>query len=129
MLRSNKIKFSIVILSALCVIVLSNCISNYAEPDLRGPLYAGSQTCRKCHQQVYDSYVQTAHFNTSSHSLPPVVQAAFEKGKNVFRFNDSTEVIMEKLDSQYYQSYVRNGRKLFSHPFDIIVGSGRKAQT
>ena len=129
MLRNNKLKFSIVILAVCCIVILSNCMSDRGEADLRGPLYAGAHTCRKCHQQVYDNYAQTAHANTSSHSLPAPVQSAFEQGKNVFRFSDNTSVIMEKLDSQFYQSYFRDGKKLFSHPFDIVVGSGRKAHT
>lgn len=113
----------------LCIIFLSNCISNSEQTDPRGEMYAGSQTCRKCHEQIYDSYIQAAHFNTSSNKLPVEVIAAVKNGKNVFRFNDSTEVVMEEIGGQYYQSYFRNGKKLLSHAFDITVGSGRKAQT
>lgn len=113
----------------LCVILLSNCMSDASDTDMRGIAYAGSNTCRKCHQQVYDNYIQTAHFNTSNNVLPVAVQESFEQGENVFRFNDSTSVVMEKIDGRYYQSYLRNGKKVLSHPFDIVVGSGRKAQT
>ena len=113
----------------VCIIFLSNCIADSNEADIRGEVYAGAQTCKKCHEQIYDSYIQTAHFNTSSNLLPVEVRAAIKDGKNVFRFNDSTEVIMEKIDGDYYQSYYRNGKKLLSHAFDITVGSGRKAQT
>ena len=122
-------KVLIIIAVLLCVFALSNCISTDEQPELRGITYAGSQSCRKCHQQIYDSFVQTAHFNTTSNKLPAVVQASFADGKNIFRFNDSVAVVMEKIDGKYYQSYMRSGKKLFSHPFDIVVGSGRKAQT
>ena len=129
MLKSHKI-LSVTAVILLCIVVLSNCMSDAEKAaDLRGPVYAGSQTCRKCHQQVYDSYVQTAHYNTSSNVLPVAVQENFEQGRNVFKFNDSTEVVMEKIDGKFYQSYFRGGKKLLSHPFDIVVGSGRKAQT
>lgn len=128
MLRLNKI-FIVAICILLCTIVLSNCISNSTEADIRGKAYAGSQTCRSCHQQIYDSYIATAHSNTSSDSLPALVREDFSPGKNVFKFNDSTQVVMEKLNGKYYQSYLRNGKKILSHPFDIVVGSGRKAQT
>lgn len=129
MFINNKIKLLVTALLLLCIIVLSNCISGSGQADLRGEAYAGSHTCQKCHPQIYDSYIQTAHFNTSSNTLPVSILAAFAHGRNAFRFNDSTEVIMEKIGDQYHQSYVRNGKKLFSHPFDIVVGSGRKAQT
>jgi hypothetical protein len=128
MLTSNKI-FIVSVCILLCTVVLSNCISNSREADIRGETYAGSQTCRSCHLQIYDSYIQTAHFNTSSDSLPAVVREDFASGKNIFKFNDSTQVVMENIDGKHYQSYMRNGKKLFSHPLDIVVGSGRKAQT
>lgn len=121
-MKKNLAVFAVVI----CIAFLSDCMPDASEPDMRGIAYAGSNTCRKCHQQIYDSYVQTAHFNTSSHALPAAVLA--EKN-NVFIFNDSTSVEIEKINGQYHQTYVRNGKKLFSHPFDIVVGSGRKAQT
>jgi len=122
-------KILVIISVLLCIFFLSNCISNDEQPDLRGMLYAGSQACRKCHQQLYDNFIQTAHFNTTSNTLPAAVQADFADGKNVFKFNDSVSVVMEKNDGKFYQSYRRGGKKLFSHPFDIVVGSGRKAQT
>jgi nitrate/TMAO reductase-like tetraheme cytochrome c subunit len=126
--KLNKI-FIVVISILLCTIILSNCISNSREADIRGEAYAGSQTCRSCHKQIYDSYIATAHFNTTSDSLPAVVREDFSPGRNVFKFNDSAQVVMENINGKYYQSYVRNGKKVLSHPFDIVVGSGRKAQT
>lgn len=126
----NK-KKSTALLILLSIIFLSTCISKTTstEPDLRGEAYAGSIQCKNCHRQVYDNYIHTAHFNTSSDSLPEIVQADFEPGRNSFEFNDSVEVTMEKIGGKFFQSYYRNGEKKFSHPFDIIVGSGRKAQT
>lgn len=121
--------FLTAILILLCIVFLSNCISNSEQTDPRGGAYAGSQACRKCHEGIYNNYIQTAHFNTSSNKLPIEVRATFKNGKNVFRFNDSTQVVMERIDGQYYQSYYRNGKKLLSHAFDITIGSGRKAQT
>lgn len=113
----------------LCIVFLSNCMSDSRQADIRGEKYAGSQTCRSCHQQIYDSFIKTAHANTSSNSLPAEVIADFAQGKNVFIFNDSVQVQMQKTGDKYYQTYLRSGRKIASHPFDIIVGSGRKAQT
>lgn len=128
MLRLNKIL--LVSLSIVFgMLVLSNCLPDARIEDLRGPAYAGSAACRKCHQQLFDSYLHTAHAATSSDSLPAPVAEEFAAGKNVFRFNDSTQVVMEKINGRYYQSYLRNGKKLLSHSLDIIVGSGRKAHT
>lgn len=130
MLANNKIKLSIIVLALLCVIALANCISATRQSDdLRGPMYAGSEACRSCHQAIYESFIQTAHANTTSDSIHPAALNAFVQGKNVFAFNDSVSVVMEHLDGKYYQAYYRSGQKVFAHPFDITVGSGRKAQT
>jgi hypothetical protein len=130
LLRENK-KISVLILILALVTLLSDCVSNTStgKTDIRGEAYAGSAQCRNCHQEVYDNYSHAAHFNTSSDHLPSIVKSAFEPGKNIFKFNDSVEVVMEKTDSGFYQSYYVSGKKLFSKPFEITVGSGRKAQT
>lgn len=126
----NK-KTTVLLLILLFIIFLSNCVSETKidTTDIRGEAYAGADQCRNCHQQVHDDYAHAAHFNTSSNELPQIVRERFEPGKNSFRFNDSTEVMMEKLDSGYYQSWYSSGKKILSQPFDITVGSGRKAQT
>ena len=76
-------KLVTVFLILVCIIFLSNCIADSKKTGIRGEAYAGAHTCRKCHEQIYDSYIQTAHFNTSSKLLPVEVKAAFENGKNV----------------------------------------------
>ncbi|SRR5258705_393945 len=130
LIQENKKKLVLLLILA-AVIFLSTCISGKepTETDLRGKAYAGSLQCKNCHQQVYEDYIHAAHANTSSNQLPGTVRQAFQPGKNVFRFNDSIGVIMERIDGRYYQSYYQNGKKLFSQPFEITVGSGRKAQT
>ena len=128
--KTNKSVFVALLIFA-CILILSKCNSKSPskEIDLRGKTYTGSLACKNCHRQIYDTYFHTAHFNTSSDSLADAVLEDFGPGKNVFTFNDGAEVIMEKIDGRYYQSYYQSGKKRFSRPFDIVVGSGRKAQT
>ncbi len=129
-LTANKKKLG-VLMMLLFVFFLATCISNKkrTSADLRSAAYAGAAQCKKCHQTIYESYLNAAHAATSSNKLPGEVIAAFASGKNIFRFNDSEYVAMEKWDSIYGQSYYRSDDKKFSHPIDIVVGSGRKAQT
>ena len=95
MLANNKIKLSVILLASLCVIALANCISSAKRSDdPRGPMYAGSEACRTCHQGIYESFIHTAHANTTSDSLHADALAAFEEGSNVFVFNDSVSVVM-----------------------------------
>ncbi|MEO5563250.1 MAG: hypothetical protein ABIR18_07445, partial [Chitinophagaceae bacterium] len=126
--KSNKKKA--VVLLILGAIIIPTCISKpKTKTDLRGESYAGAAACKNCHADIYNSYIHTAHYATSSDSLPGFVQNNFENDKNVFRFNDSVTVVMEKSDNHFYQSLYQNGDKKFSASFDIAVGSGRKAQT
>jgi hypothetical protein len=128
--KRNK-KKSIVLLILLAVVIIPTCVSKpesgYVE--LRGEPYVGSIVCKDCHSSIYDDYLQTAHHNTSSDSLPISVQNEFAEGKNRFRFNDSESVVMENQGDQYFQSLYINGQRKSSASFDITVGSGRKAQT
>jgi len=128
--KSNK-KKSGVLLIILSFFFLATCISNNKRnfSDLRSAQYAGSAECKNCHLAVYESYAKAAHAATSSNRLPDEVQSAFQPGKNVFSFNEGEYVAMEKRDSVFVQSYYKKGSKVFSHPVDIVVGSGRKAQT
>ena len=108
----NK-KKSTALLILLSIIFLSTCISKTTstEPDLRGEAYAGSIQCKNCHRQVYDNYIHTAHFNTSSDSLPEIVQADFEPGRNSFEFNDSVEVTMERSAVSFFNPTIEMGKK------------------
>lgn len=130
LLNKNR-NVSVALLIFLCIIFLSQCISktDNIKADIRGAEFIGSVACRDCHKDIYDNYIQTAHFNTSSNSLSDLVKAGFAENKNVFEFNDSLKVVMEKMNGNYFQSLYQNGQKTFSHPFDIVIGSGRKAQT
>ncbi len=129
-LNANKRKSAVLLLLSL-IFFLATCISNTKtkSTDIRSDKYAGTATCINCHKTVYDNYTKTAHAATSSNQLPEEVQAAFANGNNIFHFNDSEYVAMEKTGNVFGQSYYRNGKKMFTHPIDIVVGSGRKAQT
>ena len=39
--------------------------STDTEPVNENPGFVGPQTCRECHAEKFDSFVQTAHFQTS----------------------------------------------------------------
>jgi len=126
----NK-KKSIALLILLAVVIIATCVSKPKSDyiEFRGEPYVGSIVCKDCHAAIYNDYIHTAHKNTSSDSLPVFIQKEFAEGKNRFLFNDSESVAMEKLDDHFYQSLYVNGQKKSSASFDIIVGSGRKAQT
>ena len=104
LMRQNK--KSLFILCSLCAVVLllSRCENNeITGNDLRGPGFAGSQSCRQCHTSVYNAYFTSTHFN----STHPVSNAK----EGSFKFNDSTQVLIQHRDSGLYQIAYVNEKK------------------
>ena len=91
--------------------------------------FAGQATCIKCHKNIYESFVHTSHFLTSQPASEKYIKGSFEKGKNIFPFNDHLFVSMEKRDSGLYQVAHLRGVEKIAKRFDIVTGSGAKGQT
>ena len=92
-------------------------------------LYAGSESCRSCHQAIYDSFIATAHNLTSSLATPKSIKGSFKPGKNHFPYNRFMEVVMEHKNGGFFQTSHINGQPFQSEPFNVVIGSGRKGQT
>lgn len=113
-----------------CIVFLSQCVSDQPPaPDIRGTQFAGSASCANCHKNIYDDYITTAHFNTSHPATTQSVKGSFAAPGNVFTYSKDTRVVMEDRADGLFQSSYANGRLRESYPFDIVIGSGRKAQT
>ncbi len=111
------------------IIFLSQCVNTSIQSnDPRGNIYAGSASCRQCHQSIYDSYIATSHFNTTRLSSIANVLGNFSDGHNTYVYNDSTKIVMEKRDSSLYQVLYINGKEQEAHRFDITFGI-KHAQT
>lgn len=126
----NKRLLFIMGLIAACITILSQCVDSKASTqDLRGPAYAGSASCAGCHQNIVDSYHTTAHANTSHPGTRSSIKGSFAPPDNVFSYAADNRVVMEdKADGLYQTNYVQ-GSIQHSFPFDVAIGSGRKAQT
>ena len=113
-----------------CIIIFSQCISNGdSKADLRGPEYAGSESCASCHKGIYDSYLATAHYKTSSPGSSGSIKGSFAAADNNFNYTKGLQVKMEDRNGVLSQTAYYNGTPQETHPFDITIGSGRKAQT
>lgn len=129
-------------LLALSVAFFSRCfqVNTTGSSDSRGPLYAGSQACIKCHQPVSNSYIHNNHFKTSSPVNAGSLKTMAAVAKDPFYFLDSTHISIEEKNNTIYQSLCApdnrsddRGAGQFPAPrseeFDIAFGSGEKAQT
>jgi len=126
-----------------CVFVLTRCINGSSDTkektdkhtavindrNVNFQLFAGSASCSNCHKKIYESHVHTAHYLTSQPASEKYIKGSFEKGQNIYPYNPSVYIAMEKRDSGLYQVAYSNGIEKIARRFDITVGSGTKGQT
>lgn len=110
------------IFGGILVLILSQCIFFEKPEDPRGDRYAGSATCVKCHQNIYNSFLHTAHFNTSRLTDTSVLSKNLSKSGNRYVFNTTLRVDMEKLNEKYYQVGYEHGKAVEKHAMDITIG-------
>ena len=91
--------------------------------------FAGSSTCASCHNEIYKSHIQTAHYFDSRPATKEFIKGSFSDGKNKFVYNKWMYVMLEEKDKKFFQTAYINGIESQNAPFDIVIGSGRKGQT
>src|SRR3978361_2126034 len=106
----------------LLAVVYLQC-TNSKPADPRGNLYAGSASCAKCHSNLYNSYLHTAHFIASVPASDSTIHGSFNRDSNIINISQSQKVVMEKRDSKFFQNYYKNGKSVESQRFDIVFGA------
>ena len=92
--------FYIVLLISLSVLILSTCIKpGVQNNDPRGAKFAGSAACVQCHQNIFDSYKQTAHYRTSR-PADSTLQREYNLAFDTFSFPSETVVVEKKNEIQ-----------------------------
>jgi hypothetical protein len=86
-MKHHKKLFFVLLLMSGIVLILSKCIQPSKVNDPRGKAYAGAATCRTCHQALYDTFLNTAHFKATSEAIPDNILGHFESGKNIFNYD------------------------------------------
>ena len=128
-------KRSLVTISSivLCIFLLTKCLNN--EKDKNEVIknayneFAGSAACANCHKNIYDNHVHTAHYLTSRPASEKYIKGSFETGENIFAYNRSVAVAMEKRDDSFYQVEYFRGIETKARRFDIVIGSGTMGQS
>ena len=90
------------------------------------------EVCRECHEDYYDRFVETAHFQTSLPATPEYVHGSFESRDNTVttRCDIRFDLIRDGGELQQQVSATWHGRT-FTHSerMDIALGSGIRGQT
>jgi hypothetical protein len=149
MIKFRRLPFIIGGLVCL-VVIFSKCVQSgpgggsVGGGDPRGPAFAGMAACLGCHKGTGDSYLHAAHAMTTrvadTHSVAGSFAGVGDRQSsgsgnerspgpgNEFVYGPGRKVVMQRRDSGLFQVAVTpDGQE--AHRFDIVVGSGRKAQT
>ncbi|MBG9375418.1 hypothetical protein I5907_04180 [Panacibacter sp. DH6] len=115
----------------LTLALLTKCISKPAIEikDNYGKAFAGSEQCRKCHEQVYETFTHTSHANTSNVAEENTIAGSFANGQNTYAYSFYDVVAMLQTDSGFYQAWYKNGKEERRSKMDAVIGSGRRGQS
>ena len=118
----------------ICVFFISQCInkkSNKPEAliNAKGEQFAGSATCAKCHKDIYEHHLKTAHYLTSQPALEKYIKGSFEPGKNIYAYDPGVKIVMEKRDTSFFQVEYLRGTEMKALRLDIVIGSGTMGQS
>ncbi len=113
--------------TAMCDFIQTENKSQITHPG--GKKFAGSASCKSCHQSVFDTHKQTPHFLTSGPASLETIKGSFDSSKNVFELNDRLKVVMQKSPTGLFQAGFVDGWEVNRKPVDMVIGSGRKGQT
>ncbi len=91
--------------------------------------YAGPDKCVACHKDITHSFFHTAHYLSTQPASATTILGSFEKGKNVYIYDTTHVVAMEKRAGGFYQVGYYQGQERVLRRIDIVVGSGTKGQT
>jgi hypothetical protein len=121
-------------LICLSIAFFSRCIHEQSKAkETTAPIqyedFAGSESCKNCHKNIFESHIRTPHFFASHSATPDAIKGSFAEGENVFLFSRELMIKMEKRSDSFYQALYLDGIKRNSKRFDIVFGSGTKGQT
>lgn len=122
-MRKHKKAFLLLSIFCISAFLLTQCFNNQiTSTDPRGLGFAGSSTCRQCHQTIYDAYVKSFHYNTTQPATKQSLAGKLDTDNNHFAYNDSTSVLIQNRDSGLYQAAFVNDKEAAAHRMDIQFG-------
>jgi nitrate reductase cytochrome c-type subunit len=98
------------------------------EPAIES-LYAGSASCKSCHEGLYKSHQLTPHHLTSQFADSVSIKGSFDEEKNTFFYNPELFVAMSMEHGQFIQTLYASNKKIKSKSIDLVFGSGVRGQT
>jgi len=105
-------------------------VSKSMPVHYNGEQFVGSESCISCHQDIYQSHIQTAHFNTSAVANSKILKGSFEGSGNDIELINGVVRLTQKGED-FFQTIASKttGEVLEKSHMDIVVGSGVKGQS
>ncbi len=141
-IHSGAIKRSLVlIICCLLTFLIYDCKQNRFESEYveitplathdTGLGFVGSENCHECHKEIYETYIHTAHYLTSSSADTNSVKGSFTNGSNALRLSELLSIAVIKTDSGLFQKahFPQTDSEIYTHRMDITIGSGTKGQS
>ena len=92
--------------------------------------WVGATVCGECHESNYRSAVHTSHYKTSSFPNATNLLGSFDGPHSwMATANPSVKCRMFREGDRYYQAVHSNGEENYRAAIDLIIGSGKMAQT
>src|ERR1700761_2065428 len=127
MKRRRRLLYTLIFTIPLAIL-FSQCLNaSHPGPDPRGDIFSGSASCQRCHKDIYDSYIHTAHFTSTRPADIKSIGGSFSHD-HVFYFSKALKVVMVKRNDRLYQTTYFKNKKINEAPFDITFG-GVKAES
>jgi hypothetical protein len=100
-----------------------------ADPLNPNPGFLGADSCKSCHEEKYETFIQTAHYQTSRLATVENISGSFDPSLNQMR-TGSADVFftMVQRDGDCFQRASFFDWK-FDVPFHLIMGSSKMGES
>ena len=119
-------------MSAAGTVILPEKMPEMPLEDVPVSGYVGAESCRECHEEIYESTLQTAHWNSSRPATLDTVMGPFDPPANELRTSvkDFTFTMLNEDGALWQKVTLKYGPR-FTHKesIDIVVGSGKSGQS
>jgi hypothetical protein len=97
--------------------------------NLKGQEYAGTESCRNCHQAIYDFFSATRHHHESEPASEENIKGSFSKNENIIYLDSTAEVDNGKKGRRSIPGGLYKREEERAERFDITIGTGKHGQT
>src|SRR5579872_2080084 len=128
--RKYYLVIGLIAITIFGLLTFENCSQDKKTPaNGKGQMqFAGSQSCARCHRDIYEQHLKSFHHLTSAAANRQTLKGDFDSANKYF-INGHLYIAAEKRQDSFYQTAYSYDVPKLTRPFDIVVGSGKRGQT